>query len=271
MKALVEDATSEDGARDAGRLFMWTGFAAVLATCVYGLALNLAFIVVASVLAMIGYVVVGWSLTRRDAEAGGVLAGIALGTLTFTMALIGGEVLAIGLVPISLGVLPALGVVLAYAAGTILARALVVKHPSLVVDLDDRKHVGYMIQAATVLLILSPFLFSWMQGFEASGPLVAATAFLAAYASAAGHLASQGRVPHHIVAGSVLALLGGAWFVIQFSSLGVATLQRAIGQVVALGAMLLAAFPVALGIVALQEMRQDLVESEPAPEEAASE
>lgn len=267
MEALVRGEPSRDGARQAADLLMWSGLAAVLLGGLLGLVTRRALVVVLSVMSMVGYVVVRWSLARRDAGPTPVVAAVAAATVTFTMWILGGAVAGSGIAAVQLVALPAIGILLTVSAGMVVAQSLVERHPNLVGDVDDGRTVNLLLQVSAGLLVLAPFVLIHL-GASGLASIVAATGFVAVYGSAAGQLAGAGRVPHHIVAGGSVAMVAGAWYVFQFANLADPVASLA-GQGLALAAMTLAAFPVALGIVALQVVHEagdvEVEDDRPAP------
>lgn len=270
MEALVRGRPSREGARNASDLFLWAGLSAALLGGVVGMATRRPVVVVFSVLSLIGFVTVRWSLARQGADPGLFVAGTTAVSMAFISWILGSIVGGLRIAWVNLVVLPVLAVLLVYAAGMIVAQALIERHPFLVADVEDGMAVNVGLQASAGLLLAAPFVLVYL-GASGIGGLVALTGVAAVYASAGGQLASAGRVPLHVAAGGSVALIGHAWYLVQFAG----TAPGAVGVVVQglpLAGMVLSAFPIALGIVALQsevEGEDDLdVEEGPGPSES---
>lgn len=240
---------SREGARSASDLFLWSGLVAAILGGIAGIATRRPIIVVFSVLSLVGFVTVRWSLARTDVQPGLFVAGTTAVSIAFVAWILGSIVGGFRLALVNLVVLPALAVALVYAAGMIVAQALIERHPSLVADVEDGMAVNVGLQASAVLLLVAPFVLIYL-GASGIGGLVALTGLAAVYASAGGQLASAGRLPLHIAAGGSVALVGHAWYMVQLS--GAASLGGLAAQAIPLTGMVLAAFPIALGIVAVQ-------------------
>lgn len=255
----VGDAEDEERTvRTAANLFMWTGFVALLWAGIVGVADGSAGTIVASVTTVIAFLVVGWVVTRRSASATHMVTALLLLGVAFTAWILGDSVAGYLDNPVlTLTLLPVAVVVLVQTGGVVLAHVLSEKHPSLTMELEGGRPMHLLLQAATVPLIWAAFLVIVVGDPQATAGLVAGAGLVAVYASAAGHLARRGRVPHHVVAGSLLALLGNAWYVFQFVNVTGTSAELAAGQGLALAGMLLAAFPVALSLVALHDLRQE--------------
>lgn len=258
---------SREGARNASDLFLWAGLVSALLGGIVGMATRRPVVVVLSICSLIGFVVVRWSLSHRGAVPNLFVAGTAAASLAFISWILGSIVGGIRLGVLNLVVLPVLGVALAYSAGMIVAQSLIERHPSLVADVEDGLLVNVGLQASAALLLAAPFLLVYT-GSVGIGGLIALTGVAAAYASAGGHLAGAGRVPVHIAAGGAVALVAHAWYLIQFAAIDPVLVSFA-AQAVPLAGMVLAAFPIALGVVAVQSGADGDVESEiddgPAP------
>lgn len=250
MEALLHGRPSREGARTASDLFLWAGLVAALIGGIAGMATRRPIVVVFSVLSLVGFVTVRWSLTRHDVEPGLFVAGTTAISIAFVAWILGSIVAGLRIVWINLLVLPALALVLVYAAGMIVAQALIERHPSLVVDVEDGMAVNLGLQASAVLLLAAPFVLVYL-GASGIGGLIALTGVAAVYASAGGQLASAGRLPLHVAAGGSVALIGHAWYLVQLAGVAPSTAGLLV-QALPLAGMVLSAFPIALGIVAVQ-------------------
>lgn len=258
MEALVRGRPTREAAEDAADLFLWTGLAAALLGAVVGMATRRPVIVVLSVVSLIGFVTVRWSLTRRGGPVGMTVVAMALVTIAFAAWILGSIVGGAGLLWLNLAVLPVVGVAMAYSVGTIAARGMIDRHPSLVVEIEDGRALDIGLQASAILLIVAAFLLVQLRA-GGLGVVTAMTAVAAAYASAGGHLAGEERVPAHVAAGGAVALVAHAWYLVQFSTVEPVLLSVA-AQGLPLAGMVLAAFPIALGIVAAQAASEETVE-----------
>lgn len=267
MEELLGGRPTREAAEDAADLFLWTGLAAAMLGGIVGMATRRPIVVVLSVVSLIGFVAVRWSLARRRSAAGVSVVGIALVSVAFVAWILGGIVGDVGLVWLNLGVLPVLGVLLAFSVGTIAARSLIDRHPSLIVEMEAGRLLDAGLQVSAVLLVVASFALVHLR-LGGLGAVTAMTGVVAAYASAAGHLAGEERVPVHVAAGGAVGLVAHAWYLVQFASIEPALLSFG-AQGIPLAGMVLSAFPIALGIVALQseaEGEGDLdVEEDPAP------
>lgn len=261
--AVTEGIESEEGIRAAASLFTVGGLATVLVAGIHGIATDNAAILVTSVMTMIGYTIVGWVLTRRRRNAPYLVSLGVLFTVFFSMWIIGANVApAVGWLPATVAAFPAFSILVVVSGGFVVASQLAARHPSLTLDLEEGDLIYLLLQGSVVALVWSSFAMVALPG-GAAGP-IAFAALLGVYAATAGHLADARRSPHHILAGSALALLGNASYIFQYSNMPRESLLTLAGQGVAVVGMLLAAFPTALAVVAIHDMRSE------APDEEAS-
>lgn len=267
MEELLGGRPTREAADDAADLFLWMGLVAAMLGGIVGMATRRPIVVVLSIVSLIGFVAVRWSLARRRSAVGMSVVGIALVSIAFVAWILGGIVGDVGLVWLNLGVLPVLGVLLAFSVGTIAARSLIDRHPSLVVEMEAGRLLDAGLQVSAVLLVVASFALVHLR-LGGLGAVTAMTGVVAAYASTAGHLAGEERVPVHVAAGGAVGLVAHAWYLVQFASIDPALVSFG-AQGIPLAGMVLSAFPVALGIVALQsEGEGDLdVEEGPTPSE----
>lgn len=265
MEELLSGRPTREAAKDAADLFLWTGLAAAMLGGIVGMATRRPIVVVLSVVSLIGFVAVRWSLARRRSAVRMSVVGIALASIAFVAWILGGIVGDVGLVWLNLGVLPVLGVLLVFSVGTVAARGLIDRHPSLVVEMESGRLLDAGLQVSAVLLVVASFALVHLR-VGGLGAVTAMTGVVAAYTSAAGHLAGEERVPVHVAAGGAVGLVAHAWYLVQFASVEPAVVSFG-AQGIPLAGMVLSAFPVALGIVALQAdvASDDEVDDSPSP------
>lgn len=255
-----DGVTSDEGLQATARIYALAGLVTVLIAGVRGLLADEAGLLVISVLTMIGYVIVAWVLTRRRRDAPWLVSVLGFLTAFLSLGILGSVAGAIGSAPLTVVLFPVIAGVIVYTGGFLIAGQLARRHPSLRLDFEEADVVNVLLQAAALLPVWSAFVLLDLPGGNVAP--VALIALVSTYASTAGHLAGARKLVHHIAAGSVLALLGNAWFVFRYSGVAAEAPLALVGRASVLVGMLLAAFPTALAVVAIHDLRAGKEEAE---------
>lgn len=248
-----------DALERAGSLLMAAGFIAAVVAGVHGLADDAAGTVIFAVVTLIGYGIAGWMLVALGERSLPVAAPVAVLASLLAFALLGGPVAGSAQDPsLNLVFFPLLVLLLAYAAGAIIAHALARSVERTTYAVRGADQAGFLLHAAAAPTVWALFIM-----VEAVGPgvaggalslAVAGTGLVAIAASTGGHLVESAGHPRYVLAAGAAALAANAYFLVEFTRIGTELGVGTTGaRFVALVGMLLAAFPVTFAAVAYYE------------------
>lgn len=248
-----------DALERAGALLMAAGFLAALVAGTVGLVQDAPVTVVLAVVTLVGYGVAGWMLVTMGERSLQAAATVAALSVLFTFGLLGGEVARF--VAGSFGNLiffPLLVLLLAYAGGAIVGHAMARHVQRMDWTVRGGDQASFLLHAAAAPTVWAVFAAAHMAGPQLDAAAVAlaiaAGGFVALVASAGGRLVRLGCHPRYVLGASVVTLTANAWYLLEFSGLGLRLGRDLSGaQWIALLGMLLAAFPVTFSAVALYD------------------
>lgn len=253
--------------QSAGNLLFAIGVLSAVAGGFTGMEAREPGVVVASFLLLLGYGVAGYLLLTQGERAVRLVGALAGVLILFTLWLVPGWV-----APwdefASYIFLPALTVLLAYAAGGFVAAAFGRGLEAVPWPQRRNETAATLLQLASIPPVWGAYLVLEALGGVAraggAAPVLVGLSFLAAAGGvAAGYLARAGRHPGVVLGGGMLTFFANVAFVFEFLGVSYGSGPAELGALLALLGMLASGFPIALSIVAWYGLTDGAAEAPP--------